>query len=336
MLKKSCVVIFLAICLFTTSCAKQDEKHNGNFDPMNTAEIETFENDEKTEEFIEKRIKELKAKWDPQNSESEIAKLNNTRSSSHLSDETVNLLLNCISLSEKTNGLLDITLYPLTRLWGFESKEPKKPQDMLTSLMISKCGMDTISVSDNLFTLDQFTMLNPSVVTSGFAADLIAADLEKDGCRSVLIKFDDHVRTVGTSEDGEKWNVALTDPFHNDQIFSYVSVEGGRSVATKGTFQNYFEEDGKRYCDIFDPRNGNPVDNDLISVTVISESGITSDAYATVCLIMGSEDAAKFYQTTDGFEIIMVLNNGEIQASEGIANSLTFSNANQEVKVIKK
>lgn len=336
MLKKTCVFIFLAISLLATSCSNQDTSGSEKFTPLDSDQIETFENDDKTAKFIENRIAELNAKWDAQNSESEIAKLNNTRSNSHLSDETVNLLLNCITVSEKTDGLLDITLYPLTRLWGFESDEPKKPQDMLISLMITNCGMDTITVSNNLFTLEQFTMLNPSAVTQGFAADLIASDLEEEGCKQALIKFDDHVRTFGTREDGRKWNVALTNPFQKDQTFSYLSVDGGLSVSTKGTFQNYFEEDGKRYCDIFDPRNGKPVDNDLVSVTVISESGITADAFATACLIMGSEDATKFYQKNDGFEIVMVLNNGKIQASQGIADFLVFFNPDQEVKVIKK
>lgn len=334
MFKKSIVFILLAICLLTTSCSKQDNPRG--FSPINAEEVETFENDEKTKTFIEKRAKEMNAKWDAQDTESEIAKLNNTRANDHLSDETIQLLLKCISLSEKTDGLLDITLYPLTRLWGFEGKDPKIPQDMLVSLMFSKCGMDTISVSDNKFTLNQFTMLNPSAVTKGYSADLIAAELEKEDCKEALIKFEDHVRTFGKREDGKKWNVALTDPFKNDQIFSYVSVDGGISVSTKGTFRNYFEEEGKRYCDIFDPRNGKPVDNDLVSVTVIGESGITADAFATACLIMGSKDAAKFYQNNEGFEFVMVLNDGKIQVSEGIADSITFSKSDQEFQIIKK
>ena len=336
MMKKSYFFLFLVICLILTSCSNQDKDEFEKFPSMDFNAIESFENNDKTEKFIESRSSELFSKWDPQNSESEIALFNNSRNNSHLSEETIQLLLNSISLSEKTNGLLDITLYPLTRLWGFESDEPKKPQDVLVSLMISKCGMDTISVADNLFTMDQFTILNPSAITKGYAADLIAKELEDDGCSRALIKFEDHVRTLGTKEDEKKWNVALTDPFQPEQAFSYVSVNGGVSVSTKGTFRNFFEEEGKRYCDIFDPRNGNPVDNDLVSVTVISESGVTADAFATACLIMGSKDAAEFYKNNDGFEIIMVSVDGQIQASKGIVDSIIFSDSNLEVKVIEK
>ena len=130
--------------------------------------------------------------------------------------------------------------------------------------------------------------------------------------------------------------MALTDPFKPEQAFSYVSVSGGVSVSTKGTFRNFFEEGGKRYCDIFDPRSGNPVDNDLVSVTVISESGVAADAFATACLIMGSKDAAEFYKSNGGFEIIMVSVDGQVQASKGIVDFIVFSDSDFEVKVIEK
>lgn len=336
MLKKSCIYIFLALCLLLSSCAESKKVESGGFDPLKAEEIETFQNDENTEKYIEKRITELSAKWDAGNSESEIAKLNNTRESASLSEDTKKLLLDCISLSEKTDGFFDVTLYPLIRLWGFDTDEPKIPQEMLVSLMASKCGMDTISFVESNFVLDQFTMINVNAVVNGNSADVIASELEKEGTKEALIKIGSHVRTLGNKKDGKKWNVALTDPFKEDQIFSYVSVDGGLSVSTRGTYQNYFEEDGKRYCDVFDPRNGGPIDNDLVSVTVICESGITADAFANACLVMGSKDAAKFYRDNGNFEIIMVMNDGSVKASEGIADALVFSTAYQDVEVIKK
>ena len=336
MFKKSCIFLLLVFCLLLSSCSEPNKNECGSFDPLKGEEIETFKNDEKIEKFIEQRAAELKAKWDAGNAESEIAKLNNTRGNENLSEDTKKLLLDCISLSKKTDGLFDITLYPLIRLWGFDTNEPKIPQEMLVSLMASKCGMDTISVADNKFVLDQFTMISVNAVINGNSADVIAAELEKDGAEAALIKIGSHVRTVGNKVDGKKWNVALKDPFKEDQIFSCVSVDGGLSVSTRGTFQNYFEEDGKRYCDVFDPRNGNPIENDLASVTVICESGITADAFANASLVMGSKEASEFYRDNGNFEIIMVLNDGKVKVSEGIADAVVFATPDQDVEVIKK
>ena len=68
----------------------------------------------------------------------------------------------------------------------------------------------------------------------------------------------------------------------------------------------------------------------------LSESGVTADAFATACLIMGSKDAAEFYKSNDGFEIIMVSVDGQVQASKGIVDSIVFSDSDFEVKVIEK
>ena len=278
----------------------------------------------------------MENKWDPKNQDGEIAKFNNTRSNSHLSDETVKLLLNCISLSERTNGKLDITLYPLTRLWGFESDAPQKPEDMLVSLLKTKCGMDTISVSNNLFTLDEYTMLDPSAVTNGYAADLIASELVDLGCKSAVFNIGDHTRTVGKNNNGEDWKVSLADPFESEKSFAEISVSGNTSVSTKGSFQCYFEEDGKRYCNILDPKNGRPVDGDLVAATGVCKEGIAADAYALTCFILGAKDAEEFYRERSDFEMILVLNNGEIRVSEGLVDNFVPSDQNKKVTVIGK
>ena len=293
------------------------------------------ENDKETAAYISGRLSELQSKWNPLNDNGEIAKLNNTRSGTHLSEETLELIKSCISLSQKNNGLIDITLYPLTRIWGFESNEPKVPQEILTSLLFSKCGMDTFSVSEGKVNLDKFTMLDVSAFSNGYSCDLIAKELAEKGCKQAIIDAGDHVRTVG-DEDSGLWQVSLPDPEDGDGTFATLLVKGGYSVSSKGAFRRYFEENGKRYCDIFDPRNGKPVDNDLASVTVICKNGISADAYAYSCFVLGSEGAEKFYRENVEVDIILVMKNGEIRASEGVADAITLQDKDKEIKVIKK
>ena len=298
--------------------------------------VSTFANDPETEQYIKARLDELLKKWDPKNVDGEIAKLNNTRSNSHLSDETVQLLLNCITLSEKTGGLLDITMYPLTRMWGFESEEPKKPEDMLVTLVISKCGMDTITVSNNMFTLGTYTMLDASAVTSGYAADLISAELSEMGCKQALISVEDHIRCFGVNSDSAKWSVLLSDPFEGNTPYATLMLEADHSVSTKGSYQHYYEEAGKRYCNIFNPETGMPVDNDLVAASVVCSNGMTADAYATACFILGGEGAKKFYRDHTDFELILVYKNGDIHISEGLANSFKSADKNKNVTVFNK
>ncbi len=341
MKKTSVFALVILFSLLLVSCSKPTatsttEEHFLLKSREGTASILVFEDQEKYTNQFNARLDELKGKWDPKNKDSDIAKFNNTRSNSHLSDETIKLLLNSITLSDRTDGKLDITLYPLTRLWGFESDEPKVPQSALVSLLVTKCGMDTISVSNNMFTLDQYTMLDPSAITSGFAADLISNELVNDGCASAMFQIEDHIRTIGKHPDQKKWEVPLVDPFEKAESFGNVLVDGEVSVSVKGAFQNYFVEDGKRYCNIFDPESGQPVDNDLIAAFVICKDGVSADAYATACFILGSKKAEKFYRDSNDFELILVLNDGEVRISQGIQESVQLLASDKKIKVIKK
>ena len=59
------------------------------------------------------------------------------------------------------------------------------------------------------------------------------------------------------------------------------------SVATSGDYRNYFEVDGVRYSHSIDPRTGYPVRHDLVSVTVVHESAMVADGWATALVILG-------------------------------------------------
>ena len=89
---------------------------------------------------------------------------------------------------------------------------------------------------------------------------------------------------------GEKqFTVGIRNP--NGNAGSYIAklhIPAG-CVSTSGSYEQYFEQNGKRYHHILDPETGYPVDNGLISVTVISESGLLSDALSTACYVLGKD-----------------------------------------------
>ena len=62
------------------------------------------------------------------NPESEISKLN-AAGTGHVSEDTLYLIKESKTLYEETNGLFDIAIYPVMKLWGFPSQEYRVPTE---------------------------------------------------------------------------------------------------------------------------------------------------------------------------------------------------------------
>ncbi len=61
------------------------------------------------------------------------------------------------------------------------------------------------------------------------------------------------------------------------------------ALATSGNYRNYYEEEGKSYSHTIDPRTGKPVTHKLLSVSVLSQTCMKSDAWATALMVLGPE-----------------------------------------------
>lgn len=135
-----------------------------------------------------------------------------------------------------------------------------------------------------------------------------------NGVKSAILSLGGNVQTLGAKLDGSLWRAAITDPVEE----GYVGVVELRDQAaiTSGGYERYFEQDGVRYHHIIDPETGYPADGDLLSVTVIGDSG-GCDALSTALFVMGLDQAADYWRQNGGFEAIFLTEDG-IQITEGL------------------
>jgi thiamine biosynthesis lipoprotein len=75
-------------------------------------------------------------------------------------------------------------------------------------------------------------------------------------------------------------------------------------VATSGDYRNFFEEGGRRFSHLIDPRSGYPIEHDLISATVVHPSTMIADAWATALMVVGTEEALRL---ADVYELAVFL-----------------------------
>ncbi len=265
------------------------------------------------------------------NPDSQIGQLN-ARTNDAVSGETLEVIKDSIRLSDLTGGSFNITIYPIVRAWGFTTGgEYRIPSDDEISGLLSHIGMDKFSLSDTgddaaaVTFSDAETMLDTGAITKGYASDKIYSIFDKYGVETALCSLGGNIITKGIKTDGSQWKVGITDPFNPDDYCFAVSVDD-KFLVTSGGYERYFKgSDGTRYIHIMDPETGRPVDNDLESVTIISDHGAEADALSTALFVKGRDDAIAFWKNCKDldFEMVLIDDDKTIWATEGIADSCT-------------
>ena len=234
-------------------------------------------------------------------------------------DDVKKLLEFAVETGDNTGGNLDVTVYPLLRLWGFTADEYKIPTQEEIDEQLEYVDYSEIEINGNEITLPAEYKVDFGALAKGYTSDRIAEILKENNVNSAIINLGGNVCAIGRKTDGSMWSVAVTNPFSPDETLGTLSVSD-KSVVTSGNYQRYFSgENGEKYCHIINPFTGCPVDNGLVSVTVIGESGLMCDALSTALFVMGKEKAVEFMSDLPHMSYILVEQSGNVTISENIS-----------------
>lgn len=257
--------------------------------------------------------------------EGDILLLNETGEKT-VSAETAALLKRACDISEQTDGLFDITIAPIMDAWGFTTQNYRIPDEQELAQLLEKADYHRISIgADNLVTLAEGTKVDLGGIAKGYTSSSLMELFADEGVTSALVSLGGNVQVLGHKPDGSLWRVAIQDPTDTSNNFAVVEV-ADKAVITSGGYQRYFEQDGKHYHHIIDPRTGYPADSGLTSVTIVSGDGTLADGLSTSLFIMGKEQAVAFWQAhREDFDAILVTADGTVTITEGLEDCFTMT-----------
>lgn len=307
----------------TSNQSKENQKESSiDVDAMDTyMTLKAYgKNRDEALDAAKMEIERLDDLWSVGNSDSEVSALNKEKQIT-ASDETIELIECAQKISDATNGAFDITIYPLMDLWGFTTQKYQVPEDAaIAKILKNNIGMDKVVVEDdsNTVTLLDDAQIDLGGIAKGFASQSVAQIFEEYQVSHGIISLGGNVQAIGTKPDGSRWKVGIESPDDNfDMVGTYEAKD--EAVITSGGYERYFEKDGKTYHHILDPKTGKPADSDLISVTIVSKSGMKADCLSTTLFVLGKEDAIRYWKgQKDDFDFILVDEDDRIYVSEGI------------------
>lgn len=287
-------------------------------------------NSEKAVTLAKKEIENLDKLLSIENKDSEIYKLNHSKSQ-NLSADTLAIIKKATDIARLSDGAFDITTEPLTRAWGFYSDtENKIPDKAEINTLLKSVGTEHIKISNTTVTLDKATSIDLGGIAKGYTASKVSNIMSENNISSAIISLGGNVTAVGKKPDGTLWNVSIADPDDSSKQIGTLSVTDC-SVVTSGGYQRYFEQGGVRYHHIIDPKTGVPSKSGLKSVTIVSTDDTLADALSTAIFVMGIKKATDLYKNNTAlFDMVLVTDKGEIYITNGLENCFS-SQRNYEV-----
>ncbi len=220
-----------------------------------------------------------------------------------------------------TNGAFDPTVMPLVNYWGFGYTEKRAVKDIdsvLIDSLMAVVGFDKIQYSNSGGT-NKLVKENPSVqldfsaLAKGYAVDEVARLLEKQGVKNFLVEIGGEVVCKGKNKRQEWWTIGINRPEESAQLqdlFSSISLKN-QAMATSGNYRNYYKVGETSYAHTINPNTGFPEKSTLLSVTVLAESCILADAYATAFMVMGLEKSLELAEEIAGLEAYLIYSGEE-------------------------
>lgn len=240
-----------------------------------------------------------------------------------LSEQTADVLEQALRLADETGGCFDPTTAPLSDLWGIGTEHAAVPAQTDIDAALELVGYQSVKLDGTEASLPAGACIDLGGIGKGYAADHVAQLLRDAGVKRAVITLGGNIYVLGEKEDGVPWTVGITDPDNPGDYFATLGVSD-TSVVTSGDYERYFEQDGTRYCHIFDPETGWPAQTDLRSVTVVSECSTEADAYTTALFVMGY-DRAKAFCEEHGIEAVFVKKDHTVSVTDGLRDSFSLT-----------
>ena len=313
-----CVVVaaVIAVDLFLS-----DKEYQGSTALMNTVVSLNVEGKsaENTAKAVTDRIAELEnASLSRYRAASSVTKINADAGNFCEADSLVlSLCQRCAEVSGKSEGAFNPLLGGVSDLWGFRTQNARVPDAKELEQALSAVRAKDMEISSTGIKIPDGTVLDFGAVGKGVACDEARKVLAKTDTERAVVSVGGSILLYG---EGPSFTVGVRNPLGTASDCVGELSLGATCVSTSGSYENNFTLDGKTYHHILYPKTGYPVENNLLSVTVVCDDGFLSDALSTACFVLGYDKSLSLLEKY-GADAIFVFEDKTVRTTQGIVES---------------
>ncbi|MBU1122287.1 MAG: FAD:protein FMN transferase [Candidatus Omnitrophica bacterium] len=286
----------ICCCLFFCSCGGQ--LHKDKFIVSGTY-LEVISPYAAASEIVYDEFRRLDKIFNFYDSESQISWLNHTYNKPvNVSEELIEVLTIAKGINQATEGYFDVTLGALYSFWKNLIREgniEELPSDVLVKNIQQQSGFNNIDIDSNnkRVTLKKEGLkIDLSAIAKGYMVDKAVEKLKNNGIDSAIVNAGGDIYCLGKNR-GKAWRVGIKNPYAKGIIEKQVIVN--KAIATSGGYEQYFNIGNRKFSHLVDVKSGFPVENDVLSVSVIADSCVIADGLATAFSVMGKDKVEDFF-----------------------------------------
>lgn len=290
--------------------------------------------DEASRDVLEKafnRISEIEDKMTINKTSSEVININSKASSDYVkvSPDTFSVIKQGKYYSELSQGKFDITIGPIVKLWniGTDKARVPSPDEIKNKLPLVDYSNILLNEKENKIMLKEKGMLiDLGAIAKGYAGDEVKRVLAENGVKHALINLGGNLVTLGSKLDNKAWKLGVQNPLDSRGEYLGTIEVSDKAIVTSGIYERYIEKDGKRYHHILSPENGYPIDNSLVSVSIVADKSIDADALSTTAFALGLENGLKLIESLKNVDAIFVTKDSDVYVTSGLKDNFKITN----------
>lgn len=277
---------------------------------------------------IEYIINNYNKMWSIYNKNSLINKINNSNDYILVDNNTLDIIKKSIYYSNKTNGYFDITTSKINILWKSSIKNKIIPDIKDINKYLKNINYKKIFIEDNKIKLGKNQNIDLGGIAKGYILDEIINILSNYDIEYGLINLGGTIHIIGKSY------VGIRNPFNplnnniNDDYVLKVKLDNN-SIVTSGIYEQQYIYNDISYNHIINPKTGYPVNNNLLSISLIGNNATKLDCYATALFNMELSDGLKLIYE-EGIDAIIIFKDGNIFATNNIKDKIIKEELNEK------
>lgn len=260
--------------------------------------------------------------------ESDLGRINRNagREAVRVPEDLIAVLEKALYYAERSDGAFDPTVGPLVKLWGIGTEAARVPGEDEIRAALSLVNWRDVLINRNegtVFLRKPGMALDLGAIAKGYAADEAAALIKKSGLRRGIIDLGGNIFALGERRGNRPWRIGVQDPGRERGGYLGVLLVQDKSIVTSGVYERYFEAEGRQYHHILSTQTGYPVDNGLLSVTIIADSSIDADGLSTAVFALGYATGRALVESLPAVEAIFVFTDLSIRGTPGAMEIFT-------------